>query len=148
MKRDDFLTTLGISAATVFFVPFLVSCSKNNSVVAPGSGGTVGGAVDFTLDLTATANSVLNSNGGSILKTGVLVARTSSGAYVAVASACTHQGAQVQFDGATNHFNCSNTDPGHGSVYSSSGSVLNGPAPAALKSYNTQLTGNSLRVFA
>jgi cytochrome b6-f complex iron-sulfur subunit len=143
MKRDDFLTTLGISAATVFFVPFLVSCSKNDSVVAPGSGGVVGGGVDFTLDLTAGANSVLNSNGGSLLKTGVLVARTSSGAYVAVASACTHQGTTLTFDSANNKMNCSN----HGSNFGLTGAVINGPATVALKSYSTQLTGTMLRVF-
>ncbi|MEI6678020.1 MAG: Rieske 2Fe-2S domain-containing protein [Mariniphaga sp.] len=143
MKRDDFLTTLGISAATVFFVPFLVSCSKSNSVVAPGSGGTVGGAIDFTLDLTSSSNAVLNSNGGSLLKTGVLVARTSSGAYVAVASACTHQGFTLIFDSTNNIMHCDN----HGSNFGLTGAVVNGPATVALKSYNTQLTGTMLRVF-
>jgi Rieske Fe-S protein len=99
--------------------------------------------VDFTLDLTAGANSVLNSNGGSLLKTGVLVARTSSGAYVAVASACTHQGTTLTFDSANNKMNCSN----HGSNFGLTGAVINGPATVALKSYSTQLTGTMLRVF-
>ena len=147
MKRKEFFTTLGISAGTVMFAPYLVSCSKGNAVADPGTGGTPG-AIDFTLDLSLPANAALNTNGNSMTNSGVLIARTSSGSFVAVAAACTHQGSAILFDNANTRFNCSNTGAGHGSQYSIGGAVIAGPAPKALKLYNTQLTGTKLRVFA
>ncbi len=147
MKRKEFFTTLGISASTVMFAPFLVSCSKSSGVADPGTGGTPSGTVDFTLDLSVAANSALTAVGGYLVNSGVIIAYTSSG-YVALASACTHQGSQVVYDSANNRFNCSNTGSGHGSQYSVAGAVTAGPAPKALKVYNTQLTGTKLRVFA
>jgi len=136
MKRTDFITALGISAGTVMFAPFLSSCKKTGAL-----GST---AIDFTLDLTLAANSVLKSDGGFLVKEGVIVARTNSGTYVALEAGCTHQGTTILFDSANNYFRC----PNHGSDFSTTGSVLLGPAVTPLQKYNTQLTGNSLRVYS
>jgi len=142
MRRHEFLTALGVSAGTVIFAPFLTSCSKSSDMdTTPPPGG---GALDFTLDLSLPANSALNTNGGSLLKSGVIVARTSGGTYVAVASACTHQGTTIEFNNTSTQFHC----PNHGSNFAVSGAVVNGPATTALKMYNITLTGTSLRVFA
>ena len=108
---------------------------------APTPGGT---GVDFTLDLTQAANASLNSNGGSLLKSGVIVARTSAGNYVAVSSTCTHQGFTLGFDNANTRFHCDN----HGSNFNTNGAVINGPATVALKAYLTQLTGTNLRIYS
>ena len=143
MKRYEFLTVLGVSAGTVIFAPFLASCSKDITATSdPIPSGASG--VDFTLDLTLAANAPLLTNGGSLVKSGIIVAKTSGGVYVAVAAACTHEGANVVFDSANSKFHC----PNHGSNFGTNGSLLNGPATTALKLYNTQLTGTSLRVFA
>jgi cytochrome b6-f complex iron-sulfur subunit len=143
MKRQEFFTALGVSAGTLIFAPFLTSCSKDSTMTTdpPVVGG---GAVDFTLDLTLPANSALNTNGGSLMSNSIIVARTSAGSYVAVASACTHQGFTLAFDNPNNQFHCAN----HGSNFAVTGAVINGPATVALKSYNTTLTGTSLRVFS
>ena len=90
MKRHEFFTALGVTAGTVIFAPFLVSCSKSNSVADPGTGGTPG-TIDFTLDLSLPANSALMTVGGSLANNGIIIAFTSSG-YVALANVCTHQG--------------------------------------------------------
>lgn len=137
MNRNEFLSANGVSAGTVIFAPFLASCSKNSSGLGSG------GAIDFTLDLTLAANSVLNSNGGSVNKNGVIVVHT-AGAYLAVSASCTHQGTTVLFDGMNNRFHC----PNHGAIFSTSGSVLQGPATTSLTKYNTLLTGSSLRVYS
>jgi len=137
MRRNEFFSALGISAATVLFAPYLVSCSQNNGVLGVSSN-------DFTLDLTLPANTALKSNGGSLLKDGVIVARTSAGAYIALSATCTHQGGTIQFFGSANEFQC----PNHGAIFSASGSVLQGPASTSLQKFNTTLTGNSLRVYA
>ena len=147
MKRHDFLTVLGVSAGTVIFAPFLVSCSKSSmNTIVPGPGG---GTVDFTLDLTLSTNAALNPVGGFLVTTsGVIVAHTDATTYVALASACTHQGYVVAYDNANTRFFCTNPAPGHGSLYKTNGTVISGPAPSALKMFNTTLTGTSLRVFA
>jgi cytochrome b6-f complex iron-sulfur subunit len=146
MRRHDFLTTLGVSAGTVIFAPFLVSCSKSSmDTPSPGTGG--GGGVDFTLDLSLPANAALNTNGGFLTKDGVIVARTAADSYVALASTCTHQGYAVEYVSANNQFQCTNSSPGHGSLYSVNGTVVMGPAPKALTKYNTTLNGTMLRVY-
>ena len=48
------------------------------------------------------------------------------------------------FEANNNRFYCS----GHGSTFSTTGTVLNGPAGAPLKQYKTALSGNNLRVFS
>ncbi len=147
MRRKEFFTALSVSAGTVMFAPFLVSCSKGSSVADPGTGGTPGGTVDFTLDLSLPANAALMTVGGSLVNNGIIIANTTSG-YVALANLCTHQGSPVLYDSVNNRFNCSNTGSGHGSQYSLNGAVTAGPAPKALKLYNTSLAGTKLRVFA
>ncbi len=77
----------GMSAGMLFLAPSaLTSCGKSwtdTPTTKPGgSGGAV--AVDFTLDLTSPTYSVLNNNGGSIVKDNIIIARTSAGAFVAL----------------------------------------------------------------
>ena len=95
------------------------------------------------MDLTQTDNANLGTNGGFVYKNGIIVARTTGGSYIAVAMACTHQGTAVVYEGNNNRFYCNN----HGSSFSNSGVVNNGPAATNLKQYSTTLTGSMLRVF-
>ena len=71
----------------------------------------------------------------------VLVAK-SGGGYVALQASCTHEGVTLSFDSSSNRVTC----PRHGGAYSSTGAVLTGPPPAALKQYTVVQTGNSLRI--
>ena len=144
MKRNEFFTVLGVSAGTIIFAPFLTACSKSSSVM-PVTGG---GGIDFTLDLTLPANSSLNTVGGFLVKSGVIVARTADTTYIALASACTHQGYVVEYQSASNQFHCTNPAPGHGSLYRTNGTVISGPAPSALAVYNAALSGTMLHVFS
>lgn len=138
MDRKEFLKALGLGAATVACSYCLNGCSPlNNPITAPTN-------VDFTLDLTASANAALKSSGGYLYNSGVIVARTASGTYVSVSQQCTHAGGTVQYVANGNFFYC----PNHGSTFSTNGSVINGPATSPLKSYHTSLTGNSLRVYS
>jgi len=146
MKRNEFFSVVGISAGMLFMAPALSSCSKGLTDATSNPTGTGNnGAVDFTLDLTSPTYSALNSNGGSIVKDNIIVARTSAGAYVALTSICTHQQYNpIAFDSANNRFHC----PNHGSNFGVDGSVINGPATSSLKKYNVQLTGTNLRIYA
>jgi cytochrome b6-f complex iron-sulfur subunit len=145
MDRKEFLSLLGLTVGGGVAISCLGGCSKEAGVTPGGStGGGGGGSLDFTLDLNANENTILKNNGGFLVKNGVIVARTTGGVYIAVAAACTHQGTTIQYEGNNSRFLC----PNHGSAFSESGGVLNGPATTALKQYKTELSGTNLRVFA
>lgn len=139
ITRKEFLSLLGLSSAAVAVTYCFGGCqpNMNNLPTAPAN-------VNFTLDLTNPAYSALNSNGGYVYNSGVIVARTITGSYIAVSQYCTHAGGTVVYDKSANDFYC----PVHGSVYSLSGSVIQGPAPSPLIKYNTSLSGTSLRVYS
>ena len=133
MDRKEFLALVGTSVGAIIIGNCLEGCKKQNKDQP---------AIDFTLDLTSGANSALSTNGGYLYNSGVIVARTNSGTYIAVSQACTHAGATVIYQAAGNDFYCSS----HGSIFSSSGSVNQGPATSSLKQYTCDLSGSSLRV--
>ncbi len=139
MDRKEFLSLLGFSSASLALGSCLEGCSKNVS-----SGTTAPNNVDFTLDLSQPANAALLTNGSYVYNSGVLVARTTKGAYIAVRQVCTHENVSVIYQGNNQRFYCS----GHGATFNEAGAVLGGPAPRALKTYNTSLTANSPRVYS
>ena len=143
MDRKDFWSQVGVGAAA-FLAPIclggIAGCGKSSSgstssVPSPPSN------VDFTLDVSSGA---LASNGGFLVSQGILVARTSAGAFLAVSAACTHEGTTVNYNAANNNFVC----PNHGAKFSNTGMVTLGPAPTNLKSYNTSLTNSTLRIYS
>ena len=138
MDRKEFLSVLGLSAAAIACTCCFGGCEADSSVAAPPTN------VDFTLDLSDPANSPLNTNGGYVYRSGIIVARTGGGTFVALSSGCTHQGTTVFYDSTNNRFHC----PNHGSNFATDGGVLNGPATSPLARYNTSLNGTSLRVFS
>lgn len=143
MDRKEFLAQMGMTSAAIFLGACLGGCSKDDDA---GGGNTTNPpvSVDFTLDLTLAANAALNTNGGFVYSNNVIVARTLTGSFIAVSQVCTHEGGRVEFQAANNRFFC----PNHGATFSTTGAVTNGPANRALKSYNTSLSGNNLRVFS
>ncbi|PSR52800.1 (2Fe-2S)-binding protein [Adhaeribacter arboris] len=142
MERKEFLALLGSGAASVVFAACMGGCSKKEDDPSPNNPGT-SNKKDFTLDLNAPANAALQTNGGHLVTNEVIVAKTSAGNYIAVASVCTHQGGQITFESPNNQFYC----PVHGSKFALDGKVVNGPAATALKQYKTSLTGTMLRIF-
>ncbi len=136
MDRKEFLSLLGLSVGGMVVASCLGGCSQDS--VAPRSD------VDFTLDLTDSANAALQNNGGFVVRQGVIVARTVNGEFIAVSAACTHQGTTVQYQVNNNRFFC----PNHGSNFSESGAVINGPANRPLQRFSTELMGDLLRIFA
>jgi cytochrome b6-f complex iron-sulfur subunit len=139
MTRKEFLSLMGMGTAGVAIASCLGGCSKNVS-----SGTTAPSNVDFTLDLTQSANAALLTNGGYIYKNGVIVARTLAGAYIAVQQLCTHETVAITYQPNSHRFYCD----GHGATFSENGTVTGGSAPRALKTYNPSLTANSLRVYS
>src|SRR5438309_10878679 len=140
MDRKEFLSLVGMSAASFSVLACLGGCSKSDT----GTGTTGPTGVDFTLDLTQTANAALNTNGGYLYHNGVIVARTKSGQFVAVQQVCTHESNSLVYQSSNSRFYCDR----HGATFSETGAVTGGPAPRPLTQYNTTLSGSSLRVYS
>lgn len=138
MDRKEFLASIGISAATVA-VFSCVGCSKGATGTPTAPTG-----VDFTLDLSASANANLGTNGGYIYSNGIIIAKSTSGAYLAVSQYCTHQTYKVIFKSNTNQFYCNN----HGATFSATGVSSGIETKIPLTQYSTQLTGNNLRIYS
>lgn len=152
MERKRFLNLVGISVGAVILQNCMSGCSNASNpspavmppAIPPATGGgttTVSGltgnnsiakgTIDFTLDITDKNFSVLATNGKALISGDIIVARTKTGDFLALAKACTHQGTTVDFVPDKTGFNCSN----HGSNFDSAGNATNGPAVAALKSF-------------
>jgi cytochrome b6-f complex iron-sulfur subunit len=137
MNRKEFLSTIGLGAVGVLCAGCLGACKSEDAVTAPVS-------VDFTLDMSTPAYQSLAYPGGYVYKDGVIVAHTTTGAYIAVSATCTHQGGTVTYDPAANRLHC----PNHGSNFATDGSVQNGPATAPLRQYAVSVNGSLLHVTA
>ena len=104
--------------------------------------GTVGGGV---VTVNIAAGSALSAVGGAALvqsNSGTfLVARVSQDTFNAMTAVCTHEACTVnEFGNST--FQC----PCHGSQYSTSGSVVRGPASQSLRRFTTAFAGNVLTI--
>lgn len=124
---------VGVAGAAAF----LESCKKKSN--QPSSSAP---SVDFTIDISSSQYNALQKNGSYVYDNNVIIARDSSGNFIALYDVCPHAGCTVQFDGSS-RFPC----PCHGSLFDSSGNVINGPATSGLKKYNTSLSGNMLHVY-
>lgn len=146
MERKQFLKSLGAGAAFAITFPCLGSCSKDN-----GEEGTIVEEptnVDFTVDLNSDEAANLATNGGFILKNLVVIARNLEGEFVAASQVCSHQSYdEVRFVNQQGGFFYCDV---HGSRFAQDGSNLNqvdSKTPKPLKIYQTELTGDILRVF-
>ncbi len=120
----------------------MTGCEK--VAVEPVNPGLKGPALqsDLLIDLSLSDYAVLNNTGGYKVVNGIIIVNMGINGFVALASACTHEGAQVNYSAKSNNLQC----PSHGSVFSVTGSVINGPATIALKSYTVSKSGNILTI--
>ena len=149
MERKDFIEQVGLSAASILIFGCMQGCSKSDGPAPAKPTGTSTPtpvkAIDFTINITNNPYTSLNTAGGFYVdKTNnIIIARTLTDEFLAVSSLCTHQQVLLDFQASNNRFYCS----GHGSLFSTTGAVINGPAAAPLKQYKTTRTGNSLRIY-
>ncbi len=146
MTRAEFIRSLGLSSGAlmaVYCLGGLTACTKEE----PKPTTPDNNKLDLSLDLNSNDYSKLKTNGEFVVLANqpIIVARKADGSFVAVSKNCTHQGATLSYQAANDRFNC----PLHGSNFSTSGAVVNGPATSPLKQYKTELNsaGTSLRVF-
>lgn len=146
MERKDFLAALGLGAGSLVIASCIGACGKSDSTMPVTNNPTnpvTGSKVDFTLNVST--NTDISTKGWTIMNN-IIIAKNGSN-YIALSSACTHQGNPVTYNTGNNTFPCSLTDAAHGSVFDSNGGKTQGPASSSLKKYSTTLSGSSLRVF-
>ncbi|RFZ83260.1 Rieske (2Fe-2S) protein [Mucilaginibacter terrenus] len=142
MERQEFLAKFGLGLAAVCAGCGIASCgsgAKNSDPTpTPGSGAL------FSVNL----DSELLTVGSQKVSNGVIIARIAAGnsadSFSAVQVACTHEGTAIQYHGDQGIYIC----PLHGSEFSKTGAVVQGPAVASLKKYNVAINGTSLTVSA
>jgi cytochrome b6-f complex iron-sulfur subunit len=138
IDRRDFCKKSLLAIAGVAGASWLLeSCAKSNSSTpAPA-----GPSVNFTIDLSTAQYSGLLTKGNYAYVNNTIIARDSSGNYIALYDVCTHAGCTIAFNG-TNQFPC----PCHGSIFDESGNAVQGPASAPVKKYTCTLSGTKLTV--
>lgn len=139
MDRKEFFSKALFGGAVLFVAPaFIESCTKSSlpSPSGPNSSG------QQTIDLNAAAYSSLQNVGGYVYFGNIIIIRTGTSSYVAMSKVCTHQGCTVTYNSSAKEVYC----PCHGSVFSNTGAVLQGPAPVALKTYNVTVSGSTLTI--
>ena len=118
MNRRELIRNIAAGTATVFIVPsVLTSCQEDQPEPENPD------ANKLTIDLTNFNNSSLTSTGGSKVIENIIIINTGDG-FIALSSVCTHSGCQVSYNHGNENLPC----PCHGSIFSTSGAVLNGPA--------------------
>jgi cytochrome b6-f complex iron-sulfur subunit len=146
MNRMEFLKSLGFKGASLLAVycaaSGLSSC-VNESMDPSTNGGTDSGTSNqLSLDLTSSAYSALNTVGQYVITNSIVIARVSASAFAAVTQVCSHEGKKKVYY-VNGEFYC----PEHGARFSTTGSGLNSKGSKGLKSYRTELSGTTLKVF-
>ena len=137
INRHEFLRRIGFAGsalAAVYFAGHLQSCTNDRVNPVP---------TNLTLDLASSENAPLKTNGGYVIKDGVVIARSNTGAYIAATLTCSHEG-KNQISYQTDHFYCS----AHGAKYDNTGKGLNSEGKNGIAVYTTTLTGNILTITA
>lgn len=141
-SRRSLLKGLGLIALAPLALDALTACQGGGAPTATAT--TCAGGM--CVDLTDTINAPLTMIGGAMLvdTSGepLIVIRTSQTAVVALSAICTHAGCTVDYDASAQSVNC----PCHGSVFSQSGAVLNGPAQSPLRMYAATLASDQITI--
>ena len=134
MDRKEFLSTLGAGAAFALTVGCLGGCNKSEEPPAPVD-------VNLTIDLTDSQNAELLKDGGYIIRDKVVIAKNTTGEYVAATQLCSHENLyEVIFKG--DEWFCT----AHSARFSLAGEGLNSNGSKGLTIYKTALDGDILQV--
>jgi cytochrome b6-f complex iron-sulfur subunit len=109
-----------------------------------GTASTCG--ANLCLDLADPANKELTAAGGSLVVDSgtdtIMVVRVSDTEVVALSAICTHAGCENLYTASSMTFDC----PCHGSKFSLTGQVINGPARRPLAVYSATLANNIITI--
>jgi cytochrome b6-f complex iron-sulfur subunit len=147
MHRRAFLSDIGLTMAAAC-TACLAACSKGddhggltNPNNPPGGGNT-----NTTVNFNVALDTQILNVGDFVINGTVIVTRLAAAnevaSFSAVSAKCTHQGGTLGFDNSIGKYVC----PNHGSQFNPNGSVAQGPAAIALKTYTITLNGTTLNI--
>lgn len=144
MERKDFLQKFAIGGSVLLAAPVLLnSCSDDtDDIIDDKENGGNNDDNAVTVDLTHDDFSDLQTVGGFAYSGNILVIRSGENTYLAFSKICTHEGCTVAYNHDEGELPC----PCHGSVFSTSGAVLEGPATSNLQQYSVSKSGNTLTI--
>lgn len=170
MKRHEFLKSIGFRGAALMAV--LTACTKPEDSVLPaltltptsssagtdtGTGTGTGTSTTpttgtdlstitnrlLTIDLTSSLAANLTRVGGYITQSGIVIAQSSSGVFVAATQTCTHEPKkQIIFN--VNEYYCT----AHGARFSLTGSGKNSFGSRGITVYKTATDGKTVVVYS
>lgn len=140
MERKDFIKKFAVGGSVLLAAPTLFNaCSDGTDDVMDDVDNKDEGT---KIDLTSDAYKDLQTVGGYAYKGDIIIIRTSDTQYVALSSVCTHQGCTVAYDAADSAVAC----PCHGSKFTTTGAVTQGPATTNLEKHTVTVSGNTLTI--
>lgn len=142
MERKEFIKKFAVGGSILLTAPVLFNACSDDSTDSDNGEVGGGGTNNIVVDLGLAAYSALGTLGGSANKGNIIIIRTGDTSYIALSNVCTHQQCTVGYNHGTTELIC----PCHGSKFSTSGAVTNGPAPSSLKKYNVTKDGNILTI--
>lgn len=143
MNRKEFFTKALIGGGLIFLAPTILnSCSKSEDPAPSSGGNNNGGTTGTTIDLSSNDFSALKNVGGYAYSGDIIIIRTGTSTYLALSKVCTHQSCTVAYNSSSTNIEC----PCHGSKFSTTGAVIQGPAPSSLKTYNVTVSGTTLKI--
>lgn len=139
MNRRDLIKNIAAGSVTLFVAPaVLSSCGKDDPDPDPNPDPDPD---ELIIDLNDSKYDSLGAAGGFYIAEQVIVINTGDG-FIALSSVCTHEGCAVSYNHGNGNLPC----PCHGSVFSTTGSVLEGPAGSPLKKYDVAMEGDILTI--
>lgn len=139
MNRRDLIRNIAAGSVTLFVAPaVLSSCGKDDPDPDPNPNPDPD---VLTIDLNDAKYSNLGAAGGSYIEANIIIFNTGDG-FLALSSVCTHQGCAVSYSHSNGNLPC----PCHGSIFSTTGSVLEGPADSPLEKYDVSQEGDILTI--
>ena len=139
MNRRELIRNIAAGTVTLFVVPTAFT-SCEDELPGPDDNNNPDNNI-LTIDLNKNTYSNLGSEGGFVKVGDIIIINTGEG-FIALSNICTHQGCVVSYSSENNNLPC----PCHGSLYSISGSVLEGPAENPLKKYELTQEGDILTI--
>ena len=153
MKRRDFVKSSGTilcSCITGIGFSSLISCEDNSYDSYEIDQDSNNGDISISVDINLPEHSMLSEiNGTSFVSAnvidskGLLLVRSSNSTIKAFSRRCTHSSYQIVPYNSNGIANCSSS---HGGSFDLNGNVVNSPPVSSLRSYETSLENNILKI--
>lgn len=139
MERKDFLKKFAVGGSILLTAPVLFNSCSDDEDMEPTNPENPN---EIVIDLNHADFSELGTVGGYAYKGNIIVFRTGNDTYMALSKVCTHSQCTITYSHSDGDLPC----PCHGSRFTTTGAVTNGPAQSNLKSYTVKKEGNLLKL--